>query len=108
MLNADLIPNHEIARLCQALEDPVTGKDVLATVLAENREPQAQPPAIDAAAELEAAWARDQEALLDARGALLDEVRPTGIEISDSPSWIVLVGDHSVLRYYSPAAHGAV
>ncbi|KAJ7935287.1 hypothetical protein B0H13DRAFT_2473309 [Mycena leptocephala] len=72
-LNADLIPNHEIARLCQALEDPVTGKDVLATVLAENREPQAQPPAIDAAAELEAAWARDQEGLIDARGALLDE-----------------------------------
>ncbi|KAJ7207293.1 hypothetical protein B0H12DRAFT_1243177 [Mycena haematopus] len=52
--------NREIARLCTALEDPDTGKDVRSS-------------SINIAAELEAAWARDHNGLLDARASVLDE-----------------------------------
>ncbi|KAF8216375.1 hypothetical protein K438DRAFT_1953326 [Mycena galopus ATCC 62051] len=61
----------EIARLCAVLEDLETGKDALAAVLTE---PEHQPPVtVDVVAELGAAWACDQAAILDARGVILDE-----------------------------------
>ncbi|KAJ6593299.1 hypothetical protein B0H19DRAFT_1089702 [Mycena capillaripes] len=71
---ADPALNREIIRLCEALEDPGTGKDTLATVLVENAEHRGKPPLIDVTAELEATWTRDQADLLDARGAILDQV----------------------------------
>ncbi|KAF7370705.1 hypothetical protein MSAN_00703700 [Mycena sanguinolenta] len=70
---ADPLLNRELARLCTELEDSDTGKDALATMLAEKPRHQGQRPSTDVAAELEAAWARDQAALLDARAAVLDE-----------------------------------
>jgi hypothetical protein len=73
-VGADPALDREIVRLCTALEDPETSKDVLATVLAAKPEHRVQRPSLDVAAELEAAWARDQADLLDARGAVLDEV----------------------------------
>ncbi|KAJ7655622.1 hypothetical protein DFH06DRAFT_1329071 [Mycena polygramma] len=66
----DAALNHEIINLCQALEHPDTGRNTLATIVAGKPE---QRPRFGVAAELEAAWARDQESLLDARGAVLDE-----------------------------------
>ncbi|KAJ7890660.1 hypothetical protein B0H14DRAFT_3703843 [Mycena olivaceomarginata] len=69
----DPVVDREIVRLCTALEDPETSKDVLATVLAAKTEHRVQRPSLDVAAELEAVWARDQADLLDARGAVLDE-----------------------------------
>ncbi|KAJ6518670.1 hypothetical protein C8R45DRAFT_1084780 [Mycena sanguinolenta] len=69
--SADLLLNRELARLCTTLENPDTGKDALAAVLAERPRLQTQLPSINVAAELEAAWARDQVALLDARAAAI-------------------------------------
>ncbi|KAJ7503122.1 hypothetical protein B0H11DRAFT_1987888 [Mycena galericulata] len=63
----------ELARLCQELEDPETGSTALEAVLASDIERSTLPPVIDVKAELEDAWALDQVALLEARGAVLDE-----------------------------------
>ncbi|KAJ6590037.1 hypothetical protein DFH09DRAFT_221007 [Mycena vulgaris] len=70
---ADAAFIQEVARLCEALEDPDTGADSLAAVLAQHHTPPAPPPPVDVKAELEGAWALDQAIILDARGAILDE-----------------------------------
>ncbi|KAJ7725635.1 hypothetical protein DFH07DRAFT_970774 [Mycena maculata] len=72
-LVADAAFNLELANLCQKLEDPETSNDALAAVLATDVEQPAHPPSIDVKAQLEHAWALDQAALLEARGAVLDE-----------------------------------
>ncbi|KAJ7125280.1 hypothetical protein C8R44DRAFT_782778 [Mycena epipterygia] len=73
-LASDAAFNDKVKWLCQALEDPDTGRDALATVLAKDLERgRDHPPAIDVKAELECAWALDQAGLLDVRGAVLDE-----------------------------------
>ncbi|KAJ7099451.1 hypothetical protein B0H15DRAFT_820305 [Mycena belliarum] len=62
----------EVERLCQVLQDPQTGADALAALLAEDLE-RPEAPTIDVTAELERGWALDQAAILEAREAALDE-----------------------------------
>ncbi|KAJ6491673.1 hypothetical protein C8R47DRAFT_1195402 [Mycena vitilis] len=66
----DAALTYDITNLCQALEHPDSGRNALAAIVAGTPE---QRPRLDVAAELEAAWARDQENLLDARGTVLDD-----------------------------------
>ncbi|KAJ7108454.1 hypothetical protein C8R43DRAFT_187702 [Mycena crocata] len=72
-LAADAAFNLEVVRLCEKLEDPGTGRDALASMIAEKPEQSSRLTAVDVKAELEHAWALDQAAVLDARGAVLDE-----------------------------------
>ncbi|KAK7030714.1 hypothetical protein R3P38DRAFT_2930086 [Favolaschia claudopus] len=59
----DLRLNPAIACLLVSLEDPDTGKDIFSN----------GPSVVQTATELEAAWGRDQAAILDARYAVLNE-----------------------------------
>ncbi|KAJ7647803.1 hypothetical protein FB45DRAFT_894496 [Roridomyces roridus] len=71
----DAVFNRELGRLCRALDDPETTESAIAEIFADgDLEPSAPSPAtIDVRSQLEHAWAQDQAALLEARGAVLEQ-----------------------------------
>ncbi|KAJ7287014.1 hypothetical protein C8J57DRAFT_1282548 [Mycena rebaudengoi] len=69
----DAALEQELARLCEEVAD----SNALAALLANQPTQSTLQPVVDVKTELEGAWALDQAAILDARGAVLDETIAT-------------------------------